>query len=96
MNNNRRNTLEIEQEIMSKLMDNTLLSRYGTSLQMNMGSEYQKKIRQKYKDLQEEFNHIDKNKDDTITIDELVSFLNTTNEAVKKFLYLYKDNRHLH
>jgi len=82
MINKRKNSEEFEKEITSKLMDTTLAGRYGTSLQVNMGREFSKTLRKKYKDLQDEFATIDKNSDDTITVDELIHFLNKNSNAV--------------
>jgi Ca2+-binding EF-hand superfamily protein len=66
-------------------MDQTLAGRYGTSLQVNMGREFQKQLRNKYRELQDEFLSIDKNSDDKITIDELIDFLNKNSDAVLFF-----------
>lgn len=62
-------------EIMSqRLVDPTIVERYGTSLKMSMGREYNKYLNQKYHKLKEEFSKIDKNSDNRISFDELYSF----------------------
>jgi len=89
MINKRKNSEEFEKEITSKLMDVNLAGRFGTSLQVNMGREFSKQLRAKYKILQDEFSKVDKNLDDKITTDELAEFLNKNTDAVKHVTLIY-------
>jgi hypothetical protein len=64
----------------NKLLDENLMQRYGTSLNINMGREYQKYLDEKYLNLKDEFERINKNSDDIITVDELSDFINSYSE----------------
>jgi hypothetical protein len=66
----------------AKLLDENLIARYGTSLNINMGREYQKYLDEKYLELKNEFDKINKNSDDSITLDELIDFMNKYGEEV--------------
>jgi len=79
----RQNTDDFVSNITNQLMDESLQSRFGTSLQVNMGREYQKLLLQKYRQLRNEFKKINKDPSDGITLNELLSFLNNNNELVK-------------
>jgi Ca2+-binding EF-hand superfamily protein len=70
----RKNSAMIAGELAKSLVDDMMMSRYGTSLEIGMTREYQKYIDQKYQVLKAEFNAIDKDTDDNITIDELTEF----------------------
>jgi hypothetical protein len=72
----RKNTLDIASFLTQQLLDDNLMKRYGTSLNVNMGREYQKHLEKKYHQLKTEFDSINKNTDDIITIDELTDFIN--------------------
>jgi hypothetical protein len=72
----RRNTSDIATQLTQQLLDDKLMKRYGTSLNVNMGREYQKVLEKKYLRLKEEFDKINKNTDDFISIDELTDFIN--------------------
>lgn len=61
----------------SKLLDENLMQRYGTSLNINMGREYQKYLDTKYLELKAEFDKINKNSDDIISLEELLEFINS-------------------
>jgi hypothetical protein len=73
----RRNSAELTAILTSKLLDDNLMKRYGTSLNVNMGREYQKYLDKKYLQLKAEFDIINKNTDDVITIEELSDFINS-------------------
>jgi hypothetical protein len=73
---NRRNSGELAAILTQKLLDDNLMKRYGTSLSVNMGRDYQKYLDQKYITLKAEFDQINRNTDDIITIDELKHFVN--------------------
>ena len=72
-------------------MDENLQTRFGTSLEVNMGKEYQKQILNKYRQLQQEFKKINKDPSDGLTISELIDFLNNNKHLVciLYFFYLY-------
>jgi hypothetical protein len=59
------------------------MQRYGTSLQVNMGREYQKYLDEKYTTLRKEFDKINKDLDEGIDTNELTEFLNTYSKEVK-------------
>lgn len=81
----RRSSAEHVASLSTKLIDENLMSRFGTSLQINMGREYQKYLDEKYHQLKNEFNRINKNADEVITYDELVEFLKSFEKEVKIF-----------
>lgn len=78
----RKNSLNLMNELTAKLLDNKLMERYGTSLAINMGGEYQKQLNEKYIKLTKEFNKI--NKDDNVYISrqELADFINTYTQVL--------------
>jgi len=73
----RRDSLNLMAELTSKLLDNKLMERYGTSLVENMGSEFQKTLNEKYKKLKGEFATINKDDNSYISKKELTDFLNS-------------------
>lgn len=73
----RRDTDFLTEYMSEKLIDKTLIERYGTSLKMSMGKEYQSYLKDKYEKLKKEFVQIDKNGDDKIQFEELLSFFNS-------------------
>jgi hypothetical protein len=78
----RRNTDDLVNQITEELFDENLQQRFGTSLSINMTSEYQKYIKNKYKELHNEFSKINKNPNDGITVEELLEFLKQNKEHV--------------
>jgi hypothetical protein len=78
----RKTTAIMTASLIGKLVDENLMQKYGTSLEVNMGREYQKYLDKKYKDLKQEFNKINKNSDDIITVEELTDFLNIYSREV--------------
>lgn len=82
----RKNTDDFVNAITSELMDESLQTRFGTSLQVNMGREYQKILVEKYRELHKEFKRINKDPRDGITVDELLDFLNTNEDLVNIFV----------
>ncbi len=80
----RKNSAMIAGDLARSLVDNVMMSRYGTSLEIGMTREYQKYIDQKYQVLKAEFNAIDKDSDDNITLDELVEFFGKYSEETGK------------
>jgi hypothetical protein len=81
----RKNSEEIMNYLTSKLLDDNLMKRYGTSLNVNMGRDYEKYLDQKFLQLKHEFDIINKDLDDVITIKELKDFVN--NKASNVILY---------
>lgn len=71
---NRKNTADLTQIMTERLMDPSIVERYGTSLKMTMGREYNKFLNEKYNKLKKEFEQIDKNSDDKIEFEELYEF----------------------
>jgi len=78
----RKNTAKMTASLIGKLVDENLMQKYGTSLEVNMGREYQKYLDKKYKDLKQEFDKINKNSDDIITAEELTEFLSIYSREV--------------
>lgn len=78
----RKNSSKMTALIASRLIDDNLMQRYGTSLDINMGREFHKYLDKKYQDLKVEFNKIDKDADDMINVDELVKFVNSFSAEV--------------
>jgi hypothetical protein len=83
----RRNESDIATHLTQQLLDDNLMKRYGTSLNVNMGREYQKMLEKKYLRLKNEFDKINKNTDEYISIDELTEFINEKAAQVTKNLY---------
>lgn len=81
----RQDTKDLTELMSSKLMDNSIVERYGTSLKMTMGREYNKYLNDKYEKLKEEFKKIDKNSDNHIQFGELFDFFKNyeTNTGVR-------------
>jgi hypothetical protein len=80
---NRRGTIDLTSLMMNQIVDDNLMQRYGTSLQVNMGREYQKYLDEKYTTLRKEFDKINKDLDEGIDAVELTEFLNTYSLEVK-------------
>jgi hypothetical protein len=74
---------DIATQLTQQLLDDNLMRRYGTSLNVNMGREYQKHLEKKYIRLKAEFDRINKNADEVLTIDELTDFINEKAAEVK-------------
>jgi hypothetical protein len=79
----RKDSSQLTAKLTAKLLDENLMQRYGTSLNINMGREYQKYLDEKYHKLKGEFDKINKNSDDVITLDEMIDFLNGYKREVK-------------
>jgi hypothetical protein len=88
MSNQRKNSAELTAILTQKLLDDNLMKRYGTSLNVNMGREYQKYLDKKYLQLKTEFDIINKNTDDVITFEELSQFVN---EKARDVYFAYLD-----
>lgn len=78
----RKNSALLAARLTKELLDDNLMQRYGTSLDINMGREYQKYLDKKYRDLRTEFEKINKDQDDHITLAELTEFLNSYSDEV--------------
>lgn len=72
----RRDTSDLTQYMANQLMDVTIVERYGTSLKMSMGREYNKYLSDKYEKLKNEFEVVNKTTEDSLNFDELVNFFN--------------------
>ena len=79
----RKTSLELTGLMMNQIIDESLMQRYGTSLQVNMGREYQKYLDEKYVKLKKEFDKINKDLDEGIDADEMTVFLNVYQSEVK-------------
>lgn len=84
-------TSEIYNEIKAKLMDQQFMNKYGTSVAVNMGREYQKHLEEKYEKLKLEFDKINKNPDDGIDRQELIDFLNSFKKSSGKEINFSED-----
>lgn len=78
----RKNSILVASELTRQLIDENLMQKYGTSLDINMGREYQKYLDEKYRTLRKEFSRINKNEDDFISIEELTDFVNYYSKEV--------------
>lgn len=76
----RKNTMELTELLTQRLIDQSIIERYGTSLKISMGREYTEYLNEKYEKLKKEFKVIDKNSDNEITFDELYDFLDLYKE----------------
>ena len=72
----RKKTFELTSKMMESILDENLMTRYGTSISVNMGREYQSYLDEKYLKLKAEFDKINKDLDEGIDIEELGLFLN--------------------
>lgn len=70
----RRATAELTEMMSERLLDPSIIERYGTSLKMTMGREYSNYLKNKYDKLKKEFSKIDKNSDEEIDFDEMYEF----------------------
>lgn len=71
------NTSDYLTNIMSeKLVDQTIVERYGTSIKMSMGREYKSYLNDKYHKLKKELRDLKKHSEDLVEIKELVDFFN--------------------
>lgn len=83
------NTSDYNTNIMSeKLVDQTIVERYGTSIKMSMGMEYKNYLNEKYNILKNEMKELKKKSEELIEIRELVDFFNKK----RKLLGITKDN----
>ena len=73
--NKRKPSVQLTIDIYNQLFDEKLLERYGTSISVGMGRKYQRYIDKKFETLKKEFEQINKNPNDVLTIDELQTFL---------------------
>ena len=71
----RKNTTQLTELLTQRLVDPSIIDRYGTSLKISMGREYTDYLNEKYEKLKKEFSQIDKNSDELISFDELYVFL---------------------
>lgn len=78
----RKTSVELVSHMMSQIVDDNLMQRYGTSLTVNMGREYQKYLDEKYFKLKKEFERINKDMDEGIDSQEMSIFLNAYQEEV--------------
>ena len=83
----RKNSALMTSQLIGKLVDENLMQRYGTSLEVNMGREYQKYLDKKYQELKYEFEKVNKSSDEFISIEELTDFINTFSHEVINFLF---------
>lgn len=65
----------IIKELKEKIADKRFVERYGSSISMAMGSDYELKLKQEYERLMSEFRVIDKDSNDIIDVNELTEFL---------------------
>ena len=79
----RKTSEQLTSLMMSQIIDDNLMQRYGTSLSINMGREYQKYLDEKYVKLKLEFDKINKDFDDGIDSEEMNVFLNSYKNEVR-------------
>ena len=82
VNLGRKNSALLAANLTLELIDDNLMQKYGTSLDINMGREYQKYLDDKYRTLRKEFSRINKNEDDYISLEELTDFVNAYSKDV--------------
>jgi len=90
----RKNSAILTAQLIEKLVDENLMQRYGTSLEVNMGREYQKYLDKKYQELKNEFDKMNKNSDEFISIEELTEFINTFSNEVYLSNLLFRLGRY--
>lgn len=76
----------LSEDLFNKLYDEALIKRYGTSLNVNMGREYQEFLERKYEVLEKEFSRINKDANDYIDMSELTEFVNSYKRETGKTL----------
>ena len=74
---------ELTNIMTEKLMDPTIVERYGTSMKMSMGREYSKMLSDRYEILVKEFEKINKKSEDLINISELHNFFTSYQDKTK-------------
>lgn len=80
----RKESEQIENNLISQLYDENLMSKYGTSISVNMGRQYSRYLDSRYYELVAEFNRIDKNSDNHINFEELLSFVKSYERTTKR------------
>lgn len=73
-NNYDRDDQVNTQNIASQIVDSKLKERYGTSIDAFMAADYNKKLQDKVRILENEFKQIDYNGDSFLSIDEVTNF----------------------
>jgi hypothetical protein len=82
----RKNSVLLASRLTNELLDENLMQKYGTSIHINMGREYQKYLDKKLHDLGMEFKKINRNDDDNISLEELTEFVNSyENETGRRY-----------
>lgn len=81
----KKTTLQAASMLAEGANDENLKSRYGTSVDEYMSREHAKEVRQKINDLRGEFLKIGKDKNDTLTFEELTNFFNQNNVTQNLF-----------
>lgn len=65
----------IIKELKEKIADKRFVERYGSSISMAMGYDYELRLKKEYERLMNEFKIIDKDSNDIIDVNELTEFL---------------------
>ena len=84
----RKGSAQLAARLTKELVDDNLMQKYGTSLDINMQREYQKYLDKKYHVLRAEFDKINKNQDEFISKEELMEFVNSYSaEVIHKSIF---------
>ena len=71
----RRQTNQLTELMTHRLQDQSIVNRYGTSLKISMGRDYNNYLNEKYALLKKEFAAIDKDSNQEISFEELFDFM---------------------
>lgn len=69
--------------ISAMIVDPKLKERYGTSIDNFMGKDYNKKLEQKVRDLEEEFRQIDYDQNSYLSVEEVTRFFKQQHPEVR-------------
>jgi hypothetical protein len=70
----RKTSAQLAGLMARSLVDEMMMARYGTSLEIGMTREYQKYLDEKYHKLKSEFDQINRDADAVLSFEELVEF----------------------
>ena len=66
---------DVVKEVKDKIFDGNFMKKYGTSVSLNMGLEYESGLNTNYKDLITEFSKFNKKPESILEKQEIVNFL---------------------
>ena len=94
--NVRKNSTQLAGQMARGLVDDMMMARYGTSLEVGMTREYQNYLHDKYNRLKAEFDEVNKDSNEYISLEELTEFFTKYSKDVEIiFNLLYRMESHM-